>query len=919
MNVQTYDDKFCQAVICTCETQKLIVCALYRPPECPIFSFKSCLDFIEQYVSSTSDEYQLSLLGDFNFPFINWSNNSICPGGSSSSLESADVLLEFMSDNLCTQHVSLPTRMNNILDLYISNSEDLVSHVSTRDTNLSDHRLVEISLSYNPCSSSFSDPPNFESSSFRNLDFNKADFDKINGMLSETNWDLLINTCPQESFPELFSLTVLQICEQCCPKKVPPKSSLSRAVSIPSRKKRKIQNQLAEAKNNPHAPSSQLASLQRKLALAHIEIRDAINNDLLYREQQAVSKVKDNPKYFYSYAKKFSRKKSNISMLFDRNGSIKSNPTDMANLLQQQFLSVFSDPSKTKIDAASFPPPIIQNPFTDDMLDFSTEDIIKAIEEIKPNAASGPDEIPVILLKECKEALAKPIYLVWSQSLDTGVVPSFYKTSHVFPLHKKDSKALPANYRPISLTSHIIKIFERILRRKLVEYMEINNLICSKQHGFRSGRSCLTQLLHHIDDVLEALSNNSDFDSIYLDYAKAFDKVDHKLLLRKLRLYGIHPKIIKWIESFLSDRKQSVVVDGCHSFLSLILSGVPQGTVLGPILFLIFINDIENCILHSIVRCFADDTRISIAVSNSEIDARLLQVDLQNIIQWSERNNMALHKNKFEYMCHRFNKSHDLSVLPFVSELYRYAVSDEISLEPVHQLRDLGILVSSDLSWSPHIATIANKARQKASWVLSVFHTRSISIMLTLYKSMVRSLVEYCCPLWHPTKIRDIQELESVQKTFTARIAGMQDMHYWDRLIHLSLMSLQRRRERFIILHMWKILNNRTSNDLEVQFVSRPRFGNLAVIPSKFPSSSAANQSLYDQSFAVQGPKLWNAIPYHLNVIDDLEHFKDQLTKFMLSFPDKPPIRGYSPPNSNSLLCWRKEQGFTTLLGGRNI
>ena len=147
----------------------------------------------------------------------------------------------------------------------------------------------------------------------------------------------------------------------------------------------------------------------------------------------------------------------------------------------------------------------------------------------------------------------------------------------------------------------------------------------------------------------------------------------------------------------------------------------------------------------------------------------------------------------------------------------------------------------------------------------------------------------------------------------------MHDMHYWDRLIHLSLMSLQRRRERFIILHMWKILNNRTSNDLEVQFVSRPRFGNLAVIPSKFPSSSAANQSLYDQSFAVQGPKLWNAIPYHLNVIDDLEHFKDQLTKFMLSFPDKPPIRGYTPPNSNSLLCWRKEQGFTTLWGGRNI
>ena len=485
-------------------------------------------------------------------------------------------------------------------------------------------------------------------------------------------------------------------------------------------------------------------------------------------------------------------------------------------------------------------------------------------------------------------------------------------------LHKKDSRALPANYRPISLTSHIIKVYERVLRKKLVHYLEINELICNKQHGFRSGRSCLTQLLHHLDDVLDALANNADFDSIYLDYAKAFDKVDHKLLLRKLHLYGIHPKIIKWIESFLSNRQQAVVVDGHLSFLALIISGVPQGTVLGPILFLVFINDIEHCIVHSIIRCFADDTRISIAIQ-IEQDKDYLQKDLENVIQWSERNNMALHRDKFEYMCHKFNSHHVLTELPFVSELFQYSVSPDISLQPVHQLRDLGVLVSSDLSWSPHIKAISNKARQKASWVLSVFHTRSPDIMLTLYKSMVRSLVEYCCPLWHPAKISDIQELESVQKAFTARISGMKELHYWDRLVHLSLMSLQRRRERFIILHMWKILHGKTSNDLNIQFVTRPRFGILAVIPSKFKVSSAANQTLFDNSFAVQGPKLWNAIPYHLNVIQDLEHFKDQLTKFMLSLPDMPPIRGDRPPNSNSLLCWRQERGYTSLWGGQNM
>ena len=257
--------------------------------------------------------------------------------------------------------------------------------------------------------------------------------------------------------------------------------------------------------------------------------------------------------------------------------------------------------------------------------------------------------------------------------------------------------------------------------------------------------------------------------------------------------------------------------------------------------------------------------------------------------------------------------------LPFFSDLYQYSVSSDSSLFPVHQLRDLGVLVSSDLSWSPHIREIADKARKKAAWVLSVFYTRSVDVMLTLYKSMVRSLLEYCSPLWNPVRISDIQELESVQKAFTARISGLKDIHYWDRLKQLSLMSLQRRRERYIIIHMWKILNGVTTNDLMIQFVSRPRFGNLATIPPAKKSASAACQSMYDRSFAVMGPRLWNAMPYHLNIISDLEQFKNGLTKFLLTVPDMPPIRGYTSPNSNSLLCWKADREASALWGGHTM
>ena len=188
---------------------------------------------------------------------------------------------------------------------------------------------------------------------------------------------------------------------------------------------------------------------------------------------------------------------------------------------------------------------------------------------------------------------------------------------------------------------------------------------------------------------------------------------------------------------------------------------------------------------------------------------------------------------------------------------------------------------------------------------------------------MVRSLLEYCCPLCTPllysSKISDIQELESVQKSFTVRITGLHELSYWDRLQRLSLMSLQRRRERFIIMYMWKILHHYTSNDINVQFVSRPRLGNLTVVPSAYKYSSAANQSLYDNSFAVTGPKLWNVIPYHLNSISDKEHFKSLLTQFLLSIPDTPPVRGYTLQNSNSLLCWRNDKEISSLWGDRTM
>ena len=183
-------------------------------------------------------------------------------------------------------------------------------------------------------------------------------------------------------------------------------------------------------------------------------------------------------------------------------------------------------------------------------------------------------------------------------------------------------------------------------------HIESNSILSNKQHGFCKGRSCLTHLLMHIDDIIQSLLNSNDHDVIYLDFAKAFDKVDHEILVHKLRQCGVLGKLVKWIEQFLTNRKQFVTINGFHSMLALVLSGVPQGSVLGLILFLVYINDIQCHLKGSTAGSFADDTRISTQISSSD-DVLILQENLSTVVKWATENNMVLHDSKFEYLAYR--------------------------------------------------------------------------------------------------------------------------------------------------------------------------------------------------------------------------------------------------------------------------
>ena len=893
----TFDDSVCQGVINIYPSAKLCVAVAYRPPDASAASFSNLLDCFTSFIEDCKpSDYDLFVSGDFNLPQIDWETYQIRSGGTSDSNLSAQRLLSFMATHLLSQMVTEPTRSNNILDLIMCNNDRLISHVSCEATQISDHSMVKALLSFNPGLLEKAKSSYLGEVTFRALDFNRADFETLNEKLSAVNWEDLRDSTTFEDFPAEFTRKVQDICLENVPRKRPPTGKPKIYNSL-RRKKSRLNIRLLAAKCANDL--ARVQKLENEIGLISFEIKEAIVKHLDESEKRAVGKIKDNPKYFYSYAKSFSKVKHSITTLMNAEKKLVTDSKDLANILQTQFCSVFSDPNCPDKSMPEFALPPITTEDTEIVL--SPELIEEAISDIKLDSAPGPDGIPSVLLKRCASSLSVPIHLLWSESMLLGIVPSFYKTGYVTPLFKKGSRCDATNYRPVTLTSHVVKVYERVVRKHMVRYLDANNMLSDKQHGFRSNRSCLTQMLEHFDSIFEGLTQGKDTDSIYLDFAKAFDKVDMDLLLQKLKRYGFQKRLIDWIQSFLTNREQVVVVNGVHSNSAKVLSGVPQGSVLGPLFFLLFINDLEEVVKASKVSFFADDTRVSKQIGCFE-DCLLLQTDLYSILEWAQRNNMKLHEQKFELLNHLHNRKSHSTELPFYEETLFYKVSDEDTLYPVEHVRDLGVAVTSDLSWSRHISNMVTKARSTLAWVFSVFKTRDRTVMITLYKSLVRSLVEYCCPLWDPVKVTEIQLLEGVQRTFTSRIGGLKDLNYWERLTLLNLMSLQRRRERYTILMMWKILHNIVPNCCKIEFIDTSRHGTKAVIPSLSKCSSTRNQTLFDNSFAVRGPKLWNRVPVAVKAEKTFDGFKVSLSKFLALIPDNPPVSGYTCSWSNSLV-----------------
>ena len=327
-------------------------------------------------------------------------------------------------------------------------------------------------------------------------------------------------------------------------------------------------------------------------------------------------------------------------------------------------------------------------------------------------------------------------------SLKEGVVPFEWKEANIIPLFKKGSRNKSENYRPVSLTSVICKLLERLIKDHMVDFLVKHKLLNSSQHGFLKARSCLTNMLCFLEEITKWIDVGSPVDIIYLDFQKAFDKVPHQRLLLKLKAHGIGDSITDWIEQWLTDRRQRVVVDGEVSNWKSVLSGVPQGSVLGPILFLIYINDLDDSITSNVLK-FADDTKLFRKV-NTDGDKQHLQNDLDRLVKWSEKWQMLFNfgKCKCLYTGHR-----NLNV--------NYKMGDTVLGTTVKE-KDLGVTISADMKVSEQCGIAASKGNQILGFIRRNITYKGKKLIIPLYKAIVRPHLEYCIQAWRPYSVRRI-------------------------------------------------------------------------------------------------------------------------------------------------------------------
>ena len=833
--------------------------SVYRPPSYSEDENQLLIGFLMEFSSA----HELFILGDFNLPSLNWS----IEGGNTVGVSPVDRLFRdcFFECGL-TQWVEFGTFFpsGNTLDLILSSEDDRVMEVHSLPPLPGCHHcpvLARVVFQF------FSDPTTQDEAKFN---WRRGDYGQISEEVFDVDWSLLFEGWDVDS---CFGALVDFLCGSIS-RHVPRKSPYHGGnwlVSPP----RRIRLERSELWNRYKAIRSQLGRSHTVTTLALEQYKAANSNYKNFaRNKQCAYELKlaglltVAPRIFHSYLRERKKGCPTVGPLRAETGILVTDQGAMSSMFVEAFSSVF---------VSSTPSAPSEHQTSDSLMEDLTvtyETVHRVLSALDVSSSPGPDGIHPMLLKRCADVLALPLSIIFGRSLSSGTLPQLWKVSRVSPIFKGGSRSVPLNYRPISLTSTCCKAMERIVSEHIVNYLEQNELLSGRQFGFRQGRSAEDQLLLTYGNVVRLVDRGRVVDVVYMDYSKAFDVVNHAVLLQKLRALGFSSQIVSWTEEFLTNRTLFVTVGGQDSESKPVLSGVPQGSVLGPLLFLIYAN-----YLASNLSCnwyaYADDFKLycTLPLENQGSSSRHLQDDLDEISRVSTSWNLRLNPQKCAVI--RFGPGSRRILDPNHSGYFLNGVE----LLAVESHRDLGVLVDSSLKFHVHINAIVGKASALANQILRGTVCRDMDFMVTLFISHIRPILDYASSVWSVGYVGDLVKLESVQRRWTREVKDMSRLAYGRRLKLLHLFSIRGRMQRSDLIKVWKAFNAEVdvglAGLLERNFHESTRGHNLKL------SNPLCRGDARRRFWSVRCVAVWNELPQDIVQSETVEAFKRKLDAFM--------------------------------------